>query len=135
MSTAIDDTPILTDADLFRLWQRLMGPDGFGRRSLWLLFLGEDGRPARVIVPIDDIPRSPDRLMVGNLTHIVDRLRRDLSIASVPMLLSRPGPSTMTDSDREWARVLTTAMGQRSRWPIHLATAGDVQVFAPDDLL
>lgn len=135
MSTTIDQTPILTDDDLFRLWQRLMGPGGFARRSLWLVFLEEDGCPAKVVVPIDDIPLAPDRKMMDSLVHIVDRLCCDSGVASVPMLLSRPGSSVMTESDREWARALTWAMAQRRRWPLHLATEDHLQVIAPDDLL
>lgn len=135
MSTTIDDTPVLTDDDLFRLWQRLMGAGGFARRSLWLIFLEEDGCPARLVIPIDDIPDSPEPVMIDNLVHMVDHLCGDSGVGSVPMLLSRPGSSTMTASDREWARCLTSALGDRRRWPIHLATRDHLQVFALDDLL
>lgn len=135
MSTTIDEPPILTDDDLFRLWRRLMGPGGFARRSLWLLFLEENGCPAKVIVPIDDIPLCPDRVLIDNLVDIVEHLCGESGVGSVPMLLSRPGSSAMTDSDREWARTLTSALGPRRRWPIHLATRGHLQVFALDDLL
>ena len=37
-------TTVHTNAELFELWQKLMGPGGFGRRSLWLLFLDVENR-------------------------------------------------------------------------------------------
>lgn len=116
------------------LWQELMGPEGFGQRSLWLMFLDPDGYAAKVLVPIDDIPLEPDPAIIGNLQEIVAQL--DANIASVPMLLSRPGRSAMTAADRRWARALREdAPPEFLRWPVHLATYNRIQVFAPDDLI
>lgn len=113
-----------------------MGGGGFGRRSLWLIFLDEDGRQSDLIVPIDDIPMLPDARDVGAIADLITRVRDEIGITEVPMLLSRPGPVEMTDGDRLWAAALTEALrDQRPRWPIHLATRDRVQVFAADDLL
>ncbi len=88
-----------------------------------------------VVIPIDDLPGQPDDKFVGNLAHIVDSLIREGAAASVALLLSRPDPEQMRESDREWARALGAALSPRaSLWPIHLATRGLVRVFAPDDL-
>jgi hypothetical protein len=135
MTATINKNPILSNDDLFRLWQHLMGEGGFGRRSLWLIFLEKDGRPHEVIMPIDDIPLSPQPAMVANLVHIVDQLCERDGVVSAPMLLSRPGSSAMTESDRSWAKCLRSALGERYQWPIHLATEDHLQVFAPDDLV
>ena len=127
------DTLVRTDDDLRQLWRSLMGADGFSRRSLWLLFLDAAGRPSPVLVPIDDVPRHPIPRFVDNLRYIAGELvaTRD-DLASVAMLLSRPGPSRMTESDREWARALRQVS---SEWPTFLAVADTIQAFAPDDLI
>ena len=123
------DAIVRTPADLFALWQSLMGEGGFGRRTLWLVFLYDDGQVSSVIMPIEDIPARPDPV-VANLGLILADLGRE-GIDSAAMLLSRPGPRAMTDDDRDWARALTPL----TPWPVHLATADEVQVFAPDDLV
>jgi hypothetical protein len=106
-----------------------MGDGGFSRRSLWLVFLYEDGQVAPVVVPIEDIPARPDAL-VANLGAVLAGLADD-GVSSTAMLLSRPGPRAMSADDRAWARALTSF----TPWPVHLATADDLQVFAPDDLI
>jgi hypothetical protein len=128
------ERPVRTDADLFRLWQELMGPGGFAQRSLWLLFLQPDGYPAKVIVPIDDIAEEPDPVIIRNLALIASE--PDVEIGSVPMLISRPGRAGMTAADRRWAAALRAdAPPEFLRWPMHLATRDRIQVFAPDDLI
>lgn len=138
MPKHIDDVIIRTDTDLLELWRDLMGPGGFGGRSLWHLFLRPDGHPTPLIIPVDDMPDEPDPAVLRNLTEVMTTVvdKEDLDVASIALLLSRPGPDTMTASDRAWGRCLRTAYPARwSRWPIHLATRGRVRVFAPDDLL
>lgn len=136
MTTTLRDKPIQSDADLLAVWKELMGEGGFGRRSLWLIFLDEDGRPSPVIVPIDDVPEEPDPRDMVLIANLVEKTRTDMGIHSVPMLLSRPGPTWMVDSDRRWAKALHSALGAtQPQWPLHLATTDQVQVFAPDDLV
>lgn len=133
MRREIVEQQVRTDADLFRLWQELMGPWGFGTRTLWLLFLSADGYPAKVIVPIEDVPVEPDVAVIRNLQMIVAEL--DL-VGSVPLLLSRPGRAAMTAADRRWAAALRAdTPAEMRRWPMHLATYNRIQVFAPDDLI
>lgn len=112
-----------------------MGPGGFAMSSLWMVFLDEDSRLSPVIVPIDDLPAEPDDQSVRNLAWIIGDLLREGAAASVALLLSRPGPRAMTDADRRWARALRDALRELPIWPVHLATRGHVQVFAPDDLV
>ena len=126
------DTVIRNADDLQTLWRGLMGDGGFFRRSVWLLFLDQDGRPSPVLVPIDDIPSRPVPAFVDNLRYIAREVVGADDFASVALLLSRPGHKTMSEGDRAWAR----ALGQVStRWPIFLAVADSVQMFAPDDLI
>lgn len=128
-------TAVRSNAELAELWRGLMGPGGFGTSSIWIVFLDDEHRLSPVIVPIDDLPAEPDDQFVGNLAYVVGELLRDGAAASVALLLSRPGPRAMTDADRRWARGLRAAMRELPMWPVHLATHGHVQVFAPDDLL
>ncbi|GAA4354630.1 hypothetical protein [Angustibacter luteus] len=129
------DLAVQSDADLLEHWQCLMGPDGFGRRSLWLGFFDADGIPAPTLVPIDDIPDQPEPALGASLDHIVAELRATTDIDSVAVLLTRPGDAVMTSGDRAWGRFLRDDTDLTRRWPAHLATTGIVRVFAPDDLL
>ena len=126
---------IRTDLDLFDLWTELMGPHGFDRSSLWMVFLDEDRRMLPTVVPIEDRPLEPDEPMIRNLRAIVDGLA-ETGVRSVALLLTRPGPGVMTERDRRWARALTAVLGERlAGRPVHLATEGRIQTFAPDDLV
>jgi hypothetical protein len=126
------DTLIRNSDDLQELWRSLMGDGGFSRRSVWLLFLDAAGRPSPVLVPIDDIPRRPVPIFLDNLRHIARELIGSQDVASMALLLSRPGSKTMSEEDRAWARALREVSSQ---WPIFLAVADSIQIFAPDDLL
>ena len=103
-----------------------MGPAGPGLRSLWLALLDDEGQLQPVIVPIDDVPMDPGELVLG-LREVLDGVR---NFADPVLLLSRPGPWEMTDSDRRWGCALVPL----TRWPVHLYTPAGVRVFAPDDL-
>jgi hypothetical protein len=128
-------TVIRSDVELLDLWQILIGAGGFAKRSLWLLFLDEDGRPQPVIVPIDDIPERPECRLIDSVASIVAGLTSTGEVASVALLLSRPGPQQMTDDDRTWARALRAHETISRRWPIHLATTDHMQAFGADDLV
>lgn len=127
--------PVRTPADLHALWRRLMGSGGFGCASIWVAFLAADGVVQPVLMPVDDIPSEPDHGAVRNLARVVADVVDDGTGASVALLLSRGGPSGMTDADRRWARALVEGFRGLTRWPVHLATTDRVQVFAPDDLI
>ena len=128
-------TLVRTHAQLARMWRGLMGRGGFGTSTLWLVFFDAESRVHPVILPIDDVPPEPDVQFVHNLAQLVGSLVNGEGVASVALLLSRPGPHAMTEADRRWARSLRAAFGEHATWPMHLATADQVQVFAPDDLM
>jgi hypothetical protein len=65
-----DMPPVNSQADLHRFWRALMGPLGFGRRTLWLVFVATDGTVEPMVAPIDDIPEHPEDDLVGNLFWI-----------------------------------------------------------------
>ncbi len=134
-----DAPPVRTDADLLVRWRQLMGPWGFGRRSLWLVWFDQDGHQLPVITPVDDIPEMPDETFVANLMYIVDQVARvdeDAPATTVAMALSRPGTSRLTDGDRCWARSLRRGADEAAitLWPLHLATRGSVRQLRLDDV-
>lgn len=107
---------VRTTADLVRLWSTVVGDGGFGRRTLWLVFLDEAGRPAPVVVPVDDIPLVPSRADADSLGHFLDHFG---GAGTQALLLSRPGPCGVQAHDREWARALAP---YARPWPLHVAT-------------
>lgn len=136
MKRLIPGTLVRTHAELAGLWETMMGRSDFAVASVWLLFLDAADRVLPVVVPIDGIPPEPDPAFIRGLAGIVAGLVESGDTASVAVLLSRPGPGAMTDADRRWARALRAGLGDEiAVWPVHLATRGQVRVFAPDDLV
>lgn len=124
------------DHALLEHWETLVGEHGFSCRSVWMILVENDRAVAPVVVPFDGVPEEPDGETVEAVARLADDARRQLGVASTPMLISRPGTDEMTDEDRRWARALRVVLrGQAMQWPIHLATDGQVRVFAPDDLI
>ncbi len=126
MTVDLNEIVIHTATDLERMWQLIMGRQGPGVRSLWLMLLDEEGRPRPVVVPIDDIPVAPDSLAEG-LAEVLSGLR---DVGDPVLLLSRPGPDAVTEADRHWGR----ALAPLTRWPVHLYTRAGVRILAADDL-
>lgn len=118
----VHDQPITTLADLTRLWRAMMGLGGFGRRRLWVVFPEPDGMVSKVVMPIDDIPVHPGAEVKG-LRQVLE----ELGMPPVALLLSRPGRSAERDSDRRWA----SALASLTPWPLHLATADEVDPDGP----
>jgi hypothetical protein len=126
MTTDLNEIVISTATDLERMWQLIMGQEGPGLRSLWMVLLDDEGRPQPVVVPIDDIPVLPGSMATG-LADVLSGLKH---LGEPVLLLSRPGPDGMTAADRHWGR----ALAPLTRWPVHLYTRAGVRVIAPDDL-
>ena len=119
--------PVRSAAELTRRWADLLDPPGSAARSLWLMWLGPDGRSLPVIVPIDDVPRLPDvGLTDGLLTlhdSVVEGRPEDGHLA---LALCRPGPPAITEDDDEWADALRDTFDQQieGTWSLHLAPGG-----------
>lgn len=127
------DTFVRTDADLLTTWRNLMGPFGFSKRSLWLIFIEEDGRLSPVILPIDGIPAEPDKQLLRNVGRVArETIQRELPV-SVAFLLSRPGPAAIQDTDRRWAAQLAAAVDRQiAPWPLYLATNDGIQLLTSE---
>lgn len=112
------------------------GPVGLRPAQPWLLWFDAEGRQLPVVVPVDDIPETPTRLL-ANLMHIADEIAaQGGDDATAAMTLSRPGSARVQDGDRAWARALHRqgALAGVRLWPVHLATTGSVRPLTLDDV-
>lgn len=120
-----DQMPAIRSADdLLHTWRAILGPLGFARRSLWLLFLTDAGRLSGPLLTIDDLPDSPHDVAVDDLVALCDELLEGPGDGtSVALLVSRGGDDPWHLGDRAWARFLT-AVADRvggTTWPVHRA--------------
>jgi len=105
---ALADVPVRSALALTRRWLDLLQPPTFGARSLWLAWFDADGRQSPVLVPVDDLPVTPDPSMFEGLrllneTVVSAQLGDDSHLA---MALCRPGEAVVSDSDDEWVDAL-----------------------------
>jgi hypothetical protein len=130
-----DMPPVLTQADLHQHWRALMGPLGFGRARLWLLFIGSDGMCDAPLVEVDELPLVPEQEIADNLLGICAQVL-DEPGARVALLYARPGARHLTTGDRAWAAALTRAAENQQvpMWPVHLANDEEIRVITADDM-
>jgi hypothetical protein len=99
--------PIRSPADMRQRWRAVMGPLGFGERSLWIGFVGSDRRMVKALSQMELGPR-PRRQLVESifsaLTEVLDGFKDGTTIA---LLLTRPGRGAISDADQQWATLLT----------------------------
>jgi hypothetical protein len=139
MSASSSDGPsvrpvVSTQADLERMWRRLMTPLGFSGCSLWMVLV-EDDRAVPKIMEFTELPDSPEE-------DDTEALAAFLALLAAPdtrfaFLRSRPGSGRVTPGDRAWALALREA-GSRAGAHldvVHLAHDHDVLPLALDDLL
>lgn len=115
---------IHTAGDLLRTWRALLGPLGFPRRSLWLLFLTAEGRPAGPLLTVEDLPDGPYDAAPDDLVAVCEEILDGPGArGSVALLVTRPGRDAWHVADRAWGRWLTV-VAQRidgPTWPVHRA--------------
>jgi hypothetical protein len=125
------NVPIRSADDLTRRWTALLSPPVFGMRSLWLSWVGTDGRMLPVVVPVDDLPVRPEPALVMGLRQVHDSILEEHlgGDGHLAMALCRPGQPEITEDDDEWAEALRSALddGQiDGSWSLHLAAGGSV---------
>ena len=129
--------PLRTQADLHRQWRAMMGPLGFGRRRLWVLFLERDDRPTELLLQIDDVSEHPRDGEADSLVRLCREVLREHDLGRVAVLLSRPGEGSVRRSDRAWGRALLDAARELDvpLAPVHLANDETLVPLTGDDLL
>jgi hypothetical protein len=122
-------TPVLTAVELTARWSDMLEPPVFGRRELWLAWVGDDGLMLPLVTPIDDIPLRPERDFMPGLLGLHEAVAashpRPVHLA---MALCRPGPPKVIADDASWAEALREEVGGRldGPWSLHLAAGGSV---------
>ena len=110
-----DLPPLLTDTDVRRRIERLIGPASQDR-TLWLFFLDGDRRQSPVLMPVEDMPLLPDGTLDG-LGHVLEEVLPDLATAmgpgSVVFVWERLGPDEVLTADRAWADALVAVCRAR----------------------
>ena len=135
---ALSEVPVRSALGLTRRWVSLLQPLAFGARSLWLAWFDADGRQSPVLVPVDDLPLTPDPAMFEGLRLLNETVvSAQLGDGShLAMALCRPGEAVVCDSDDEWvdslSEIFDGLVGQT--WSLHLAAGGRVEtlVHAPE---
>jgi hypothetical protein len=122
------DVPVRTAEELTQRWEKLLDPPVFSARSLWLTWL-DDGLMQPVVLPVDDVPAVPDRLLLANIAQVSESIVEShcVGTAHLAMALCRPGRVRVTKDDEAWERGLAEALLTTSgTWSLHLAAGGTV---------
>src|SRR3954451_954680 len=103
------DVPIRSAEQLTAHWTALLDPPTFGARSLWLMWLRDDGLPLPTIFPVEDLPRLPDNLMLFGLLELHEAVvdERLAGGGHLAMALCRPGRLEITSDDDAWVGLLS----------------------------
>ncbi|MGY1665948.1 hypothetical protein [Geodermatophilus sp. SYSU D00696] len=125
------DVPVRSSLALTRRWVSLLQPLTFGRRSLWLTWLGADCRQSPVLLPVDDVPALPDRRLLTGLLEVHREVATHLTGDGVHLAaaLCRPGEPEAVEDDHEWADALHEVLDDSldGTWSLHLAAGGRVE--------
>lgn len=124
----------LTEADLAaarddvpRRLGALPFPPGAGSRSLWVVFLGEEGVWTHAVLPVDSRLDKPDHEHITRLAKIVAiGLTFPLSYAREEALvvLRRPAPAVISEADACIFRLICEAATARETAPWRFYVTG-----------
>ena len=123
--------PIRSAAELTDHWTALLDPPIFGSRSLWLMWLQDDGFPLPLLLPFEDLPRLPDVTAVFGLLSVHESIaaQKLAGRGHLALALCRPGRPEITEDDDAWVDALSEVLDDRieGTWSLHLAAGGRVQ--------
>jgi hypothetical protein len=98
--------PIASTADLKQRWRALMGCLGFGERLLRFVFIGPDRCMIKVLSDVPIGPR-PDPSLVRELLSALSTILAGADDGTtVALLLTRPGVGAISQTDREWSKLV-----------------------------
>ena len=106
------------------------------RRQIWLMFLDEEQRQLPVLMP-SYVPRRPEAGALGPFGEFLGGLFDEVDASSMVIIYERVGSDSLSDSDREWFRLIhASCLAERIplRGPL-LAHDGGVRWIAPEDYL
>lgn len=124
---ALASAPVRSADELTLRWRTFLQPPAFRSRSLWLSWFDAEGRQSPVVVPVENLPMSPDPRMFPGLRELNGALAESLGRGChLALALSRPGPATVQDSDDEWVAALAEVFDELvdQTWSLHLAAGG-----------
>ncbi len=102
--------PLMTAADVLDRVGSCIDEHSRTGRSLWIMFVDPDGVQLPVLVPIDDVPESPElrdaRAVCQMIAHVLDDAAPG---GSAVISLARSGSGKVRESDRRWASTLRDA--------------------------
>lgn len=126
----LTDVPVTTPQALCRRWAALLEPPVFAARSLWIMWLHEDGSTLPLVVPVDDLPPQFDEGDARGVLELATMVRDEQAggTGHVAFALCRPGHATCTPGDQEWSDGLSRAASGAGldSWSLHLAAGGTV---------
>jgi hypothetical protein len=124
------DVPIRSAEELTAHWTAALDPPIFGSRSIWLMWLRDDGLPLPAIFPFEDLPRLPDNDMLFGLLALHEAISAEHldSGGHLALVLCRPGRPEITADDDAWVGLLSEMFDDRidGSWSLHLAAGGRV---------
>lgn len=129
---AADAPLLLTDGDVMTRVDQLVGR-AVAVRQLWIMFVDGDGRQAPVVMPVSDLPRTPQPGPLRGLAQVMAGLRDELATGlgpgSVILTFERIGRDDVLPVDLTWADALTQTC-RRAGMPLRglfLSTDGGVR--------
>jgi hypothetical protein len=128
---------IRTQNDLEQTWRELMGPWGYGRHSLWLMFI-QDDVPIPQLTEVEGCEEPPDAELTANFAQVLGGLAHELGDGlRFAVLRTRPGTDRVTDDDRAWARSVyaAAATAEVACEIVHLGTEESIRPLPPDEVI
>lgn len=136
MMTPDEHRPVRTDDELHDRWQLLLRDETFEERTLWVTWYDERSVQLPVVVPVDQIPSSPDVDFLDKLATVMQGVLGQVDGGWVSLALARPGSGLITSDDRAWADQVRSTLTRHTLAgrPLFLATSGRVRQLVLDDL-
>jgi hypothetical protein len=105
----LERTAVRTDDDVVDLVVALLEQPF--RRQCWVLFIGADAVPIRLVIPIADLPYQPDD-HVEDFGALVADLVTQVDAAEVVLAWERPGATELSMVDWEWVDAMDCVLDE-----------------------
>ena len=130
----VRESPLITDEQVLARVADLITHSI--RRQVWLMFLDEEQRQLPLLMP-SYVPRTPEPDALGPFGEFLASLVDEVDASSMVITFERLGSDTLSDSDREWFRLIHAACAAEHiplRGPL-LAHDGGIRWIAAEDYL